>query len=413
MNRKFYAGMIAFGVATGFWACGDGEIVKVDPNSDSVMAYTDPSDPTYGIDVGAFRTYCPECVVAKSSSSSATTPRPPRSSSSQNYSRLSSSSQVIIINTSSSADAPVVSSSSNSGPVFIYSSSSSAPTVVPGNDAGKCMPAKASYERGDNVNWTFERGAGLDPATMLKSKFVWTTADASVPTATETGMNGRTHVVSYATSGKHSATLQITTATGVVHNLTCEPVQINGAPITGCKCAAEEKNPDVSVGAVWNVTGCSSVGADIVSYTWAGAVADPTTSTKATQAFAAKNQAAAPIVTVANNDNTEQQVQCDTVVSVDATDPDYILTEQNTKIELPKGESTLVLDLPSGWHGGTNTGTCTLRCDDAGGPVTITVGTQSSKADYSATLSIPVENTMNKSAIVVGLDLAAKCQIAY
>ena len=368
MNKKFYIGTLAVGIAASFWACGSGEIIK--PNEfDGTMGYPDEEDPTMGIDAGAFKAYCPECVAQVSSSSTA--PKTQKSSSSRQTLPGLSSSSKIVINTSSSAEPGIASSSSQSGPVFLYSSSSSAPVVQPGGDVGTCAPEKDTYESGESVIWKFERGSAITGQDYLKSKSVWTTADGT-PAASEvlTGVSGRTHKVTYATSGKHNASVQITTATGAVHNVTCTPVQVNGAPITGCKCVAAEKNPDISVGGAWTISGCSSTGANIVGYEWAGALADPTNPAKASQAFTAKNQAAAPIVSVSNDDNTVIQVPCDTVVSVDANDPDYPLTFEGSSIP---SAADVSIDIPLNkeaciqvsfkWEGGWTPNNISLLCD--------------------------------------------------
>ena len=408
MNKKIYASIVACGIAASFWACGSGEILK--PTNDDGTMSEKEVQPVFGV-LASQPELCPECgkAVTVASSSSRRTPTT-RSSSSGNSTARSSSSQ-LVINTATSSSVPSVngSSSSVSGPVPIYSSSSSASSLLNG-DPGTCAPEKPTVESGEKVNWVFTNGKDLPGNLLLNSDFTWTTSDGDPASATIGGYKGRTHSVTYATTGKHNASVSILVkTTGVSYNVSCTPVQVNGAPITGCKCTAADKNPDISVGGAWTVTGCTSVGANITTYEWLGATGD---GTSATQAFTAKNQLAAPVVNVGNDDNTVVPVQCDTVVSVDANDPDYILTESGVKIQLPKGESTLVLDLPSTWHG-NDPKPATLRCDDAGGPVTITVGEETSTPDYSATLSIPIEKTINKSAIVVGLSLAAKCQIAY
>ena len=413
MNKKFYAGMISFGVAASFWACGSGDIIKADPNTDqtvAVIASMDEQDSatiSQLVNLTYLKAQCPECDRGTPSSSSRAIPK--YSSSSRTTPR-SSSSQLVINSATSSSTPPVYeSSSSQYGPVPVYSSSSSAPSIGNG-DPGTCAPEKPTVESGEKVNWVFTNGKDLPGSLLLNSDFTWTTSDGDPASATIGGYKGRNHSVTYATTGQHNASLSVYVKTsGVTYNISCTPVQVNGAPITGCKCTAADKKPDISVGGAWTVTGCTSVGANITTYTWLGATGE---GTSATQAFTKKNQMAAPVVNVGNDDNTVVPVQCDTVVSVDANDPDYILTESGVKIQLPKGESTLVLDLPSTWHG-NDTKPATLRCDDAGGPVTITVGEETSNPDYSATLSIPIEKTINKSAIVVGLSLAAKCQIAY
>ena len=74
--------------------------------------------------------------------------------------------------------------------------------------------------------------------------------------------------------------------------------------------------------------------------------------------------------------------------------------------------NSVEFDLPATWHGSTE-GYCTFRCDGANQPITITIGTESSKADYSATMSIPVAKTINKTAMTITLDVAANCQVGY
>ena len=291
--------------------------------------------------------------------------------------------------------------------------SSSSETVIDANQAGTCAPdpSKATIDVNGSTTWKYTRGSGVAAASLLSAVFAWEFEGGTPPTANATGASGMSQNVTYATSGQHGAKLTLTI--GASHYpITCSPVQVNGAKITGCKCTALNKKPDIAAGELgaWTVTGCTSTGHQIVGYEWSGATGD---GAGATQAFTAKNQAAAPTVKVANDDNTVVAVPCDTVIAIDANDPDYILTKQDTKIALPKGESTLVLDLPKTWHGAEATGTCTLRCDGANQPITITVGTQSSKADYSATLSIPVEKTINKTALNIKLDVGANCQIAY
>lgn len=369
MNKKIYAGMFALGIAASFWACGSGEISKP-TDADANMETID--DAVVGI-LALQPGLCPECGVAVATSSSSSSRRTPtaRSSSSAPSTNTSSSSKMVINSATSSSNVPSVSSSSQSGPVFLYSSSSSAPVVQPGGDVGTCAPEKDTYESGESVIWKFERGSAITGQDYLKSKSVWTTADGTpAASAVLEGVKGRTHTVTYATSGKHNASVQITTAAGAVHNVTCTPVQVNGAPITGCKCAAVDKNPDISVGGAWTIEGCSSTGANIVGYEWAGALVDPTNPAKASQAFTAKNQAAAPIVSVSNDDNTVIQVPCDTVISVDANDPDYPLTFEGSSIP---SAADVSIDIPLNkeaciqvsfkWEGGWTPNNISLLCD--------------------------------------------------
>ena len=421
MNKKILVGTAALGIAASFWACGSGEIIKPD-NDDNTMALEVPENPTLGITKDVMNaTSCPDCFVgAPSSSSTKQQPRPQSSATIPGPTSTyvppvqQSSSSEFQINLSSSAPYSYTPRSSSDpgpgpGPIFVSSSSE---TVIEANQAGTCAPdpSKATIDVGGSTTWKYTRGSGVAAASLLSAVFAWEFEGGTPPTANETGARGMSQNVTYATSGQHGAKLTLTI--GASHYpITCSPVQVNGAKITGCKCTALNKKPDIAAGELgaWTVTGCTSTGHQIVGYEWSGATGD---GAGATQAFTAKNQAAAPTVKVANDDNTVVAVPCDTVIAIDANDPDYILTKQDTKIQMPKGESTLVLDLPATWHG-NDTKPATLRCDDAGGPVTITIGTKSSEASYSATISIPVEQTINKTAVVVNLSMAAKCQIAY
>ena len=421
MNKKIVVGTAALGIAASFWACGSGEIIKPD-NDDNTMAIEVPDNPALGITKDVMNaTNCPACFVgAPSSSSTKQQPKPQSSATIPGPTSTylppvsQSSSSEFQINLSSSVPYSYTPRSSSDpgpgpGPIFVSSSSE---TVIDVNQAGTCAPdpSKATIDVGGTTTWKYTRGSGVAAASLLNAVFAWEFEGGTPPTANATGAGGMSQNVTYATSGQHGAKLTLTI--GASHYpITCSPVQVNGAKITGCKCSALNKKPDIAAGELgtWTVTGCASTGHQIVGYEWSGATGD---GAAATQAFTAKNQAAAPIVKVANDDNTVVAVPCDTVIAIDANDPDYILTKQDTKIQMPKGESTLVLDLPATWHG-NDTKPATLRCDDAGGPVTITIGTKSSEASYSATISIPVEQTINKTAVVVNLSMAAKCQIAY
>lgn len=419
MNKKIYAGMMAFGVAATFWACGSGDIIKADKD-DETMSIIVEGNPALGVSKDVMtRESCPQCFEGSVLPSSSSKKQTPVSSATVSSSSpfgpppTQSSSSEMIINLNSSSSRPIIlySSSSTIGPILL--SSSSAEIVIPGNDVGSCAPTPATIDAGGKTTWKYTRGNDVQAAQLLKASFTWEFEDGTPATASVTGASGMSQSVTYTTSGAHGA--KVTLTIGASHYpVTCSPVQVNGAAITGCKCAATNKKPDIGAGEVgsWSVTGCASAGHQITGYQWTGATAVDGSPSLAMQPLAKKNDVATPVVKVANDDNTVVTVPCDTVIAIDSNDPDYILTKQDTKIQMPKGESTLVLDLPATWHG-NDTKPATLRCDDAGGPITITIGTKSSEASYSATISVPVEQTINKTALVINLSMAAKCQIAY
>jgi hypothetical protein len=165
---------------------------------------------------------------------------------------------------------------------------------------------------------------------------------------------------------------------------------VNGSPISGCKCIAADKKPDISVGGAWTVTGCTSAGADIIGYEWLGAVG---TDTSATQAFTAKNQMAAPVVNVSNNDNTVQSVQCDTVVSVDALSPDYeILEHSNTGAQaIPAGTTPVHIKVAVGGQ------SCVVFCQttwdaETQGKLDMEVGGVKKSGAFNVTVDLPIDS---------------------
>lgn len=415
MNKKIYVGMMAFGVAATFWACGSGDIIKADKD-DETMSIIVEDNPSLGVSKDVMtRETCPQCFegsVLPSSSSKKQTPVSSATVSSSSpfgpSTQSSSSSELIINMSSSSSRTPYVPRSSfDIGPTIPSSSSAQVPS--PGG-IGTCEPNPATIDLGGKTTWKYTRG-DEQPSQLLKATFAWEFEGGSPATANVTGAGGMSQSITYTTSGVHVAKLVLTM--GASHySVTCSPLQVNGAAITGCKCAATNKKPDVGAGEVgsWSVTGCVSAGHQITGYEWTGATAVDGSPSLAMQPLAKKNDVATPVVKVANDDNTVVTVPCDTVIAIDSNDPDYILTKQNSKIALPKGESTLVLDLPASWHAG-NSASPKIRCDGANQPIVITIGTKSSLSDYSATIEIPVEQTINKSAVLINLSVGANCQV--
>ena len=429
MNKKIY-GLMAFGVAAGFWACGSGDILE--PNEgDNIMkldmANQDDStatDPSVSWDVMT-KANCPRCFegVAKSSSSRG---RGVRSSSSING--LSSSS----VYSSSSVPGPVPgnssfssavtppnpgssSSSANPGPNPVSSSSvapkpvSSSSSAAPGpvSDFGTCAPARTPIAKGDTVSWVLK---AKDPTALMNASTSWTMVGGT-PDAVNAvkGMSGRTAQAKYTASGDFSAVAKVSHG-AANYTITCDGLHVNGDPITGCACTTEATSVDYTAtpNVTWTVGGCATGTGLTLSYEWDGVAGDVANYAKT---FDAANPGYTPKLIVRNNDNSMLEVSCPAVKVTEG--PEYEITKQDTKIALPAGQSNVVLDLPSGWHGAGDAGTCTLRCDGANQAITITIGTETSKPDYSATMTIPVSQTVNKSSLVIGLDVAANCQVGY
>lgn len=417
MNKKLLMGISSIGVAAGFWACGGGAVEPLDQDTDGfVQAMLETGSIDFAVQVKPSKQQCsldPVCsneaarqqgaVLAAESSEALTVPS---SSSVAGGDPLQSSSSNLFT-FSSAGPFGQASSSSQSTPVF--GSSSSEITALPAGTFGTCAPASATTELNVPVKWEFSwntETSGVATAEIMKAEYTWTfTGDgASMATA-----SGKSASVSYSASGGKGASISIQTSQHGLQTIQCKALNVNGAPISGCKCSTAAVSVDFTAtpDVVWTVSGCTSTVMPLV-YEWDGVVGTDSY----TKTFTAAQTGYVPKLRVSHADNTIIEVTtCPAVKTTNG--PEYSITKQDTKVQLPAGESNVVIDLPDGWHGAGNTGNCTLRCDDAGQPVTITVGTSKSTADYSATLSLPVSKTVNKSSLVIGLSAAAKCQIAY
>lgn len=217
-----------------------------------------------------------------------------------------------LIQISSGGSVPPIQISSSSGPVVVVQTS--------GDVTGSCAPTPAVAELGQQVTWTFTKGPSESVANVTNASYDWVFQGGSEPVFNGQGAFGVTKTISYGTSGSHTTTLAINGGTP----MTCSPVQINGAPITGCQCALDNASPDVALGGVanWGVDNCVST-ANIVAYSWDNLPAS--TIPVYTHVFTAKGETKTPTVNVYNDDNTIQSVVCPEAKAVDKNIPDYVL----------------------------------------------------------------------------------------
>ena len=395
MNKKIYVGMMSLGVAATFWACGSGDIITPN-NIDEVLKGYVAEEPTVGLNMVTEKE-CPACFEGAVASSSSKKVR--SSSSSQqnpNQQDQSSSSSKIEVNTSSSSARPPseYSSSAYRPPV---SNSSSSSQSMPEGTIGVCAPTKdiSEIDEGGKVTWKFTQNKEVikDATMLLSASFNWTFEGATPSSATAKGAGGMSQSVTYSTSGDHGATLVVSIGNSP-YQLTCSPVHVNGAKITGCKCSATDKKPDISVGASWSVAGCTSAGANIVGYEWTGAtVADPAHPEKAAAALTEKGQTVAPVVRVSNDDNSVTDVQCEEVTAVDALSPDYeILQTSNTgAIPIPAGTNPVHIKVPFSGQ------SCVVFCQttwdaETQGQLDMEVGGKKKSGAFNVTVDLSPDN---------------------
>ena len=336
MKKKLLIGLSSVGLAAGFWACGDGTVEPLNEATDGyVKAMLETQSIDFASQVADAKKQCSEDIVCMNEMAKA------------NNGVIQIESSETIIESSSSGPATQMTSSSRDifggrssmGPIGQQSSSSVAPITTPSSSSaapvaagvfGTCAPASATVELNATAKWefTWSQNSGLSMADVGKASYAWTLTGAATATAT-----GRTPTTTYATSGTKTATVSVTGG-GITQDITCSPLNVNGAPITGCECVGTNLKPDVAAGeaATWTIANCKTGTGLTLSYTWTGATADATGLT-ATAPVAAKNDVVSGVsVLVENDDNTKVPITCDPATAMDSRIPDYELKFEGSQI---------------------------------------------------------------------------------
>jgi hypothetical protein len=304
---------------------------------------------------------------------------------------------------SSSYTYPQNSSSSNGGGA---SSSSKTPT---GDDRiGSCAPEQAIYEKDaaeKGVKWKFTRDPSVAATSLLSASFKWTTADGTPSTASATGTGGLYHTAKYTTSGVHNASLTVSMG-AANYTIQCSPVQVNGEPITGCKCTTEATSIDYTATptATWSVTGCTTGAGLNLAYQWDGAPGEASYSPTFTAAAASY----APVLKVANDDNTVVDVTCPAIKITEG--PEYIIKETQGAgaIKLPAGSTIVSLEVDAY----NNTVFCQVaRADTPSGALNGTVNKVAIEGSDYIAVSMPAGSLKKGTTLEFVLDGPATCGV--
>ena len=414
MNKKIYVGLLTFGVAATFWACGSGDILKPQ-EGDDIMKLTDPNVEGVGtmgvIQDVMTKENCPQCFEGASAPVAVSSSSVRKRSSSSMFNPISSpemsssSSWGINLSSSSSFVYKEPSSSSTGGvrPPYQESSSSAAPSNTGG---GTCAPLKSIVEQGESVVWKYTPGGNVKTTDVLSAKFKWSTPGGTPEQSAELqGAKAMNDTVLYATSGQHIASLALATTKGSF-NITCDPVQVNGAKITGCKCETDAKSVDfnTSPGVEWGVSGCSTGAGLELSYEWDGAPG----AASFTKTFTAATDAYAPKLYVKNNDNTMVEVSCPSVKITDGPEFEITTTQGAGAIKLPKGTSSVVLSTDAY----NNTVFCNVSRDDSpSGALNGTVNKTAIKGSDYIAVSMPAGTLVKGATLEFTLDVPATCGV--
>lgn len=399
MKKKLFIGFASVAAVGTFWACGDGTINKFDEQDEITQSMYGDEQSLKAMQDNAMHDCManPDCEAkyhdylldptAYSSAedqpvSSAAGPTssmsfPMSSSSINRTTKQSSSSRNIIDPGSSSAE------------------------TVPVSGLGSCKPTKSPIDKTKSTTWDFtpNLASGTTMQEFIQASYSWNFGDDG----TGTGMTSE--AITYAGSGPKTASVTVTVGLKS-ETIACSNLQVNGAPITGCKCVPDATEPDVVSGPVnvtWTVSDCASTGATITGYTWTGATG---TGETAVASVSAKGDEVTPVVSVSNDDGTVQDFPCTGVKAIDTSAPDYEILEANGSVTLPKaGTYTIVM-------GGSNPGGCQIWCKSATGEswsASVNGGTATS-GTYHASLEAKASDCSGSMSLALtGATSAVEC----
>lgn len=343
MKMKLIAGVATIAVVGGFWACGDGSVNKIesgDSVQEALFANGDSAELASAKNT-AFEN-CknnPDCNLQYKAYLNGDVepeqePEAVESSSSEK--------KIIPVSSSSQEEITIVTQPSSSSMIIIDdtpTSSAEAVEIVTG--LGSCAPLTATIEKGASTKWKFSPNpttSGISIVQFAGAEYSWDFSGGTPATAT--GLT--TSDITYAASGEATASVNVTVG-GKSETIQCAPLQVNGAPITGCKCTPDKKSPDVAKGAqtvTFTVSGCTT-DANITTYTWTGNGVTGSTET-ATATVSKKDDEVKPSVKVGNDDNTIVDVTCSATKAIDSSQPDYILDEKSEYNNIGPGTYSMV-----------------------------------------------------------------------
>ena len=289
-------------------------------------------------------------------------------------------------------------------------SSSSGPAPITDDTFGTCAAAKNPINKKTPVQWKFTANSkypGFDALKIAKATYTWSfAADAMDDGSGKGTLSGN---ITYPNSGATTASVTVL-YDGNPIVVACEPLQVNGDPIT-CTVAAAGGDITTDAGvATWTAT-CTS-GSDITSYVWDGTDAGPTGNTF-TYTFAAKGDTHTPTLKVGNSDNTVETVTCPEVIATDASIPDYILDATTKSVTVPAGTSVVTASYTKTdivWDGNIAGMSCNFYCQSpSNDAMDITVDGVAMKGPNYITGQIPCESLVEGYQLKIVSNMEVTC----
>ena len=242
---------------------------------------------------------------------------------------------------------------------------------------GTCYPKNPIIEKGEIATWEFSRASG-DIFEGIMAPYVWSFKDID-KTLQGNGLNSVN--IKYDNPGTYAAELNVDG-----NGVTCDPLQVQGVPITISSCKAEKASVKVGETITWTVEASSE--AAITNYTWTSSIGSVTgngaSATMPTTADMHKKKFSATVA-VTNDDKTTQTYACEVVNVIDPEQVDVTIPIAQAADEshsIPSGE-TLVAQFQTGAH------ECKIACSIVAGTIMIVNGEEfKPDNEYSTYLSI-------------------------
>lgn len=407
MNMKFIAGISLMSIAAAsFWACGEGEIYESN-DEDYMFGLREPDEwvslKDQALESCAKDETCSAMYADYLANPNADpveeTPASSANQGGQTGTQTSSSSigggsDIVISDYSSS------SSITFADPDPVTPSSSSETIVVEG--LGYCKPMTTPIDKNTAVAWQFVPNPELPKEMTMKfatGQYVWDFGGLPDDGSATSRTSGK---VTYTTSGKVTTTkVTVTLSDGQTETKTCEPLQVNGDPITGCKCTTEAASVDYTAtpDVTWSVTGCTSASAPF-TYNWNGTDGAETF----TNSFTAATASYAPTLKVGNADNTVIDVPCSAVKVTEGAE--FEIKVSQDKVELPGPGTYAVVT-----KGGTGLTACRVSCN-ANGALTVKVNGKTFTGSYYVNFE-GIDTSWCNMTLDFDISAAATCEASW
>jgi hypothetical protein len=204
---------------------------------------------------------------------------------------------------------------------------------------GTCATTTGKIGKGELATWKFYRNDG-SVIEQIMAPFKWSFTGGNTETLQGNGLDEVN--VRYENAGTATATLNVDG-----NEIKCEPLQVQGIPITIKSCTAKPTTVNAGSNVTWTVEASSE--SDITEYSWTSAFGtvsgNGTTGTMTASAEMHKKNITAT-VTVTNKDKTSESFICDGAMVLDPESVDLVLTvatnnvfneeySQDNRINLP------------------------------------------------------------------------------